>query len=88
VEADQHRPPAGPDAPRQRRQQPVERAQLVVDGDPQRLKGPGGRVDRVPPAARPGHEAGWQHYVARLAAAGAGDDPGPDPGPPSEPSAL
>lgn len=41
----------------------------------------------LPPPARPGHEAGWQHYVSRLATAGAGDDPGPDPGAPPEPDA-
>jgi len=29
-----------------------------------------------------GHAEGWTHYLARLAGAGAGGDPGPDPGMP------
>jgi uncharacterized protein YndB with AHSA1/START domain len=29
------------------------------------------------------HAAGWRHYVARLAVAAAGADPGTDPGPPA-----
>ena len=41
----------------------------------------------LPPAARAGHEAGWEHYVTRLATVGAGRDPGPDPGP-AAPTAL
>lgn len=30
-------------------------------------------------AARAGHDEGWEHYLARLAIAAAGGDPGPDP---------
>jgi uncharacterized protein YndB with AHSA1/START domain len=37
----------------------------------------------LPSPARPMHEAGWRHYVARLAVAAVGADPGPDPGPPA-----
>jgi uncharacterized protein YndB with AHSA1/START domain len=33
----------------------------------------------LPDPEQPGHAEGWQHYLTRLAAAGAGD-PGPDPG--------
>jgi uncharacterized protein YndB with AHSA1/START domain len=33
----------------------------------------------LPPPARSVHEQGWSHYVARLAQAAAGTDPGPDP---------
>ena len=36
----------------------------------------------LPPDERPGHAAGWAHYVARLAAVPAGG-PGPDPGMPA-----
>jgi uncharacterized protein YndB with AHSA1/START domain len=35
----------------------------------------------LPDAAAPMHEAGWQHYVGRLAVVAGGADPGPDPGP-------
>jgi uncharacterized protein YndB with AHSA1/START domain len=35
----------------------------------------------LPPPASASHRAGWVHYVARLADAAAGVDPGPDPGP-------
>jgi uncharacterized protein YndB with AHSA1/START domain len=34
---------------------------------------------RLPPAAVPLHTAGWEHYLARLAAVAASADPGPDP---------
>jgi uncharacterized protein YndB with AHSA1/START domain len=34
----------------------------------------------LPAAAAPLHLAGWLHYVARLAVAATGADPGPDPG--------
>jgi uncharacterized protein YndB with AHSA1/START domain len=48
---------------------------LVPDGD--------GTLVRLthrglPALDRPIHLIGWQHYVARLATAGAGGDPGPD----------
>jgi uncharacterized protein YndB with AHSA1/START domain len=33
----------------------------------------------LPPAAVPGHSEGWNHYLARLAIAASGGDPGPDP---------
>lgn len=33
----------------------------------------------LPPAAVPGHRAGWNHYLSRLARAVRGEDPGPDP---------
>lgn len=36
----------------------------------------------LPAEERPGHVSGWTHYLARLAAAGSGRDPGPDPGMP------
>ena len=36
----------------------------------------------LPSDQRPGHASGWTHYLGRLAAAGAGRDPGPDPGMP------
>jgi uncharacterized protein YndB with AHSA1/START domain len=35
----------------------------------------------LPAEARDSHAMGWRHYLARLAIAGAGGDPGPDPGP-------
>jgi len=35
----------------------------------------------LPAEAIEPHAAGWRHYLARLATAGAGGDPGPDPGP-------
>jgi uncharacterized protein YndB with AHSA1/START domain len=35
----------------------------------------------LPPDEAVMHEAGWRHYVARLASAAAGVDPGEDPGP-------
>ena len=34
----------------------------------------------LPPEAVPGHGLGWDHYLPRLAVAGAGGDPGADPG--------
>jgi uncharacterized protein YndB with AHSA1/START domain len=34
---------------------------------------------RLPHGAVAFHRAGWGHYLERLAAAAAGDDPGPDP---------
>ena len=34
---------------------------------------------RLPPATVAFHRAGWEHYLARLAIAVAGGDPGPDP---------
>jgi uncharacterized protein YndB with AHSA1/START domain len=37
----------------------------------------------LPSAEHPGHASGWSHYLARLAIAGTGDDPGPDPGMPA-----
>jgi uncharacterized protein YndB with AHSA1/START domain len=41
----------------------------------------------LPAEERPGHVSGWTHYLARLAAAGSGRDPGPDPGmPPGSPA--
>jgi uncharacterized protein YndB with AHSA1/START domain len=33
----------------------------------------------LPPEAVPGHRDGWNHYLARLALAASGHDPGPDP---------
>lgn len=33
----------------------------------------------VPKEIRPGSSAGWAHYLARLALAAGGNDPGPDP---------
>jgi len=40
----------------------------------------------VPAALAPSHRLGWAHYVARLALAASGRDPGPDRGPqPSSP---
>ena len=33
----------------------------------------------LPAEARDEHLHGWDHYLTRLAAAAAGDDPGPDP---------
>jgi uncharacterized protein YndB with AHSA1/START domain len=33
----------------------------------------------LPPEAIPGHTDGWNHYLARLALAARGIDPGPDP---------
>jgi uncharacterized protein YndB with AHSA1/START domain len=33
----------------------------------------------LPPGAVPGHEDGWNHYLARLVIAASGGDPGPDP---------
>jgi uncharacterized protein YndB with AHSA1/START domain len=32
----------------------------------------------LPPAERPDHAVGWQHYLSRLAHAATGLDPGPD----------
>jgi uncharacterized protein YndB with AHSA1/START domain len=51
---------------------------LVPDGDGTivRLVHRGLPLEAVEP-----HAAGWRHYLARLAIAGAGGDPGPDPGP-------
>jgi uncharacterized protein YndB with AHSA1/START domain len=34
---------------------------------------------QIPPATVGYHRAGWEHYLARLAIAAAGGDPGPDP---------
>jgi uncharacterized protein YndB with AHSA1/START domain len=34
---------------------------------------------RIPPATLGYHRAGWEHYLARLAIAADGGDPGPDP---------
>jgi uncharacterized protein YndB with AHSA1/START domain len=34
---------------------------------------------QIPPAAVAYHRAGWEHFLARLAIAAAGGDPGPDP---------
>ena len=34
---------------------------------------------QIPPATVDYHRAGWEHYLARLAIAAAGGDPGPDP---------
>jgi uncharacterized protein YndB with AHSA1/START domain len=36
----------------------------------------------LPEGQLPGHASGWTHYLARLALAAAGRDPGPDPGMP------
>jgi uncharacterized protein YndB with AHSA1/START domain len=36
----------------------------------------------VPAELAPAHRAGWAHYLARLALAASGRDPGPDPGVP------
>jgi uncharacterized protein YndB with AHSA1/START domain len=36
----------------------------------------------LPPASRRIHQAGWEHYLGRLATVSAGLDPGLDPGPP------
>lgn len=33
----------------------------------------------LPPDVREEHAAGWEHYLARLAVAAGGGDPGPDP---------
>ena len=33
----------------------------------------------LPPEAVPAHRDGWNHYLARLALAASGHDPGPDP---------
>ena len=33
----------------------------------------------LPPDEAPQHDLGWGHFLARLAVAGAGGDPGPDP---------
>jgi uncharacterized protein YndB with AHSA1/START domain len=35
----------------------------------------------LPPGIVPPHEAGWRHYLQRLAAVSEGADPGVDPGP-------
>lgn len=47
----------------------------------------GTRVDLehrdLPVGETPGHISGWTHYLARLAAAAPGRDPGPDPGMPA-----
>jgi uncharacterized protein YndB with AHSA1/START domain len=47
-------------------------------------EGAGTRVELqhrdLPTAERPGHAVGWSHYLARLAIAATGHDPGPDPG--------
>jgi len=56
---------------------------LTADGDDTivRLVHRGLPLEAVEP-----HAAGWRHYLARLATAGAGGDPGPDPGPDFGPS--
>jgi uncharacterized protein YndB with AHSA1/START domain len=36
---------------------------------------------QLPPEEQESHDRGWRHYVARLAVAADGGDPGPDPGP-------
>jgi uncharacterized protein YndB with AHSA1/START domain len=50
--------------------------QLHADGD-------GTRVELthrdLPPEELAKHDTGWAHFLARLAIAGAGGDPGPDP---------
>lgn len=33
----------------------------------------------LPPGQEEIHAAGWEHFIARLSRAAAGDDPGPDP---------
>ena len=35
----------------------------------------------LPVETRAGHAMGWEHYLARLAIAATGNDPGPDTGP-------
>jgi uncharacterized protein YndB with AHSA1/START domain len=51
---------------------------LTADGDDTIVR----LVHRgLPLEAVESHAAGWRHYLARLAVAGAGGDPGPDPGP-------
>jgi len=50
---------------------------LIPDGDGTIVR----LVHRGLPAAAVGpHDAGWAHYLARMAVAAAGGDPGPDPG--------
>jgi uncharacterized protein YndB with AHSA1/START domain len=41
----------------------------------------------LPSDERPGHDSGWNHYLARLAITARGGDPGPDPGMP-DPSSV
>jgi uncharacterized protein YndB with AHSA1/START domain len=49
---------------------------LTPDGDGTLLR----LVHRdLPAAAREQHDAGWDHFLERLAVAAAGEDPGPDP---------
>ena len=49
---------------------------LHADGDGTRLE----LVHRdLPPEDAPQHGIGWGHFLARLAIAGAGGEPGPDP---------
>jgi hypothetical protein len=33
----------------------------------------------LPPGEVPAHQAGWSHYLDRLAVCAGGGDPGPDP---------
>ena len=79
-----HGPAARIEAIRELGQQPLQRPEFVVDRDPQRLKGAGGRIDRV---AASRHTAA--HEVRkltgrgyRLALSGLDDPPG---NPPTEP---
>src|SRR5439155_19308842 len=60
METDNDCPAAWPKAFRQRGQEPVERAQLIVHGDPQCLKNPRCWVNCRPFAARPGHTPAYQ----------------------------
>jgi uncharacterized protein YndB with AHSA1/START domain len=39
----------------------------------------------LPPDERPLHEAGWRHYLGRLALVAQGSDPGDDRGPGASP---
>jgi uncharacterized protein YndB with AHSA1/START domain len=49
---------------------------LTPDGDGTRLR----LVHRdLPAPSRAQHDKGWEHFLDRLRAAAAGDDPGPDP---------
>ena len=49
---------------------------LTPDGDGTLLR----LVHRdLPAPSRPEHDKGWEHFLERLRAAAAGEDPGPDP---------
>jgi uncharacterized protein YndB with AHSA1/START domain len=50
---------------------------LTPDGDATILRLTHRRLPSAPAVAL--HSAGWEHYLPRLAAVAAGDDPGPDP---------